>query len=85
MAVKTKLINIIITGEGLTYYAEVVSEALRLTGAKVYTTPVNPLVVTFDILQTNDRYQELVLKAVLQALFVLFSAPSPAPITYLYF
>lgn len=63
MAVKTELINIIITGDGLTYYTEVVSEALRLTGAKVYTTPVHSLVVTFDILQSKpmtDRYQELV-------------------------
>lgn len=73
MAVKTELINIIITGDGLTYYTEVVSEALRLTGAKVYTTPVHSLVVTFDILQSKPMTDipRISLKTVLQPLILL--------------
>lgn len=69
---------------GLTYYTEVVSEALRLTGAKVYTTPVHSLVVTFDILQSKPMTDipRISLKAVIQALLILFSSTF---LTHLYF
>lgn len=35
----------------LTYYAEVVAKALRLTGAVVHAASINSLVVSFDILR----------------------------------
>lgn len=40
----------------LTYYRQIETEALRLGCAKVHTTTVNALIMTFDILQNSSQY-----------------------------